>query len=138
MAQQKTAISMGSIERELDMLGKYMPGERSLLHVYGRLLGERLRLLSKIGKPELTPGEFYIAASTLIMGLRIGEDIFAGQRIEFKEGVGFTQEDYDYLVGKIPDIAKVVCPKDFADDVKKTHDGVTRRISSYKNGRPTC
>ena len=132
MAQQKVAISMGPIERELDMLGKYMPGERSLLHVYGRLLAERLRMLSRIGKPELTPGEFYIAASTLVMGLRIGDDIFAGQRIEFKEGVGFTQGDYDYLVGKIPEIAKAACPEDFANDVKKTHDGITSRVNEYK------
>jgi hypothetical protein len=99
------------IKEKLRKLQGYMPGMDETTYEFGKLLADQLN-------PQVLPLGFKNCAELLLYGLKTGVDGYTRQPIKGKL-VGCPEQVYKFLSMMIPDIAEAVCPKEFADEVKK-------------------
>jgi len=106
------AISMEPVKEKLRNLREYMPNHKDITYVFGVYLAEGLI-------PQLSPKEFsYIAVLTLHgLSENINLNGSTGQHIGSKL-MGHSLATYAQLWAQVPQIAKAVCPEDFAKSVR--------------------
>lgn len=104
------ALSMEEAKLKLSQLRIYLPNASSrLLYEYGRFLSEYLN-------PRLVPSGFVIRCELALLDLQNGIHGFTQEPIE-NDLVGCPPIIFTLLRAEIPDIAKAIFPKDFADQV---------------------
>lgn len=115
MSQQK-AISMEPVKEKLRNLKDYMPGGEEFVYNFGKFLADRLN-------PQLISSGFNVAAELALHDLEQGVDGFSKQPI--RNGLeGYPSPVYAALRMQVPDIAKAVCPEEFAKGVKEFYEQV--------------
>jgi len=119
MAEEK-AIAMEPVKEKLRNLRTYMPKAHDGIYTFGQLLAERLN-------PEIVPDGFYLAAELLVDELQKGVDGRSGKKI-INSLTDNPPVVYWVLRREIPNIAKAVCPEDFAAGVKTAYDEVQKRV----------
>lgn len=102
-------ISMEPVKEKLRNLRKYMPSQQDVIYEFGAFLADRLNL-------ELDSQEFHTAAELALSDLQKGVDGFTGNPVQSRL-VGLPFKSYFLLAAKVPQIAKAVCPEDFAKGV---------------------
>lgn len=114
------AISTEPIKKKLRELRQYMPGQPDVIYAFGAYLADKLN-------PKLVPPGFNMAAELALYDLQIGVDSFTGQPIRSRL-VGQQPQIYVHLSMQVPEIAKAVCPKDFAKGVRKFYEQVDAKM----------
>ena len=115
------SISMEPVKEKLRNLHDYMPGQEDLTYRFGAYLAERL-------DSELFPEGFNMAADLALYDLQKGVNGFTGEPIR-SSLVGYPSVIYSILRKQVPNIAKAVCPKDFASEVRDFYEKVNAEIS---------
>ena len=109
------AISTEGMREKLENLRDYMPGEDKTIYEFGGFLASRLN------QEELAPIGFNVTSELALYDLQAGVDGFSQQPI--RNGlVGYPTVIYAMLKMRIPDIAKAVCPEDFAREVWEVNE----------------
>lgn len=114
------AISTEPIKEKLKNLEKYMPEEEDTIYRFGEFLADRLN-------QQLNPLGFNMAAELTLYDLQRGIDGFSGQPIR-NSLVGYPPMIYFLLRMRVPDIAKAVCPEDFAMEVENFQKEVDAKL----------
>ncbi len=104
------AISMEPVKEKLRNLREHMPDETEIVYDFAAYLAERLN-------SELLPQEFNMAAELALYDLETSIDEYSGKPIP-SSLVGHQPITYGLLGMYVPEIAKAVCPEDFANDVR--------------------
>lgn len=110
------AISTEPIKEKLKNLRQYMPGQLDEIYDFAAYLAGRLN-------PQLLPRGFYITAKLALYDLEKDVNGLTGQRIR-STLVGYPSLIYELLRVKIPEIAKAVCPEDFAKGVQEFYEQI--------------
>ena len=108
------AISMEPVKEKLRNLRVHLPQDVESTYQFGEFLADRLN-------PDLVPKGFLLAAQLALCDLSTGVDGYTGEPIIG----GLTGQPpglYRLLEMRIPDIARTVCPVDFAEGVKRAYD----------------
>jgi len=116
----ETTISTRHIKERLINLREYNPGFGPGVYKFAERLANRLHL-------EIVPQGFYIAATLLLEDIKNKVDGITKQPIdpcEIFTSLNKTKLEFlpilvDNIHSMIPEIARAVCPKDFADDVER-------------------
>lgn len=107
----ENAISMEPVKEKLRNLKEYMPGEDQTIYDFGEFLADRLNSI-------VVPRGFYLATELALCDLRAGIGRFGRHQVK-SSLVGYSPVIYDRIGIYIPNIAKAVCPEDFAERVKQ-------------------
>ena len=124
MPLESKAISTEEIKEKLRNLKEYMPGEPEITYDFATYLANRLN-------PKLNPGGFQISAELLLSDMKKGVDSFTRQAMS-RNLAGYPPNLYAILRGTVPDIAKAVCPEDFAKSVKDFYEEVNAKMREEK------
>ncbi len=119
MIKLETAISMEPIKEKLKKLPEIMPGHEQIIYDFGAFLADRLN-------PELVPQGFAMAAELALYDAQKGVDGFTGKPISGRLH-GYPPQLYAVLRMYVPQIAKTVCPEDFAQKVENFQQQVNAR-----------
>lgn len=111
------AINTDEMKKKLQNLREYMPGETRFFYDFGSYLATRLN-------SRLNPIGFNMAAVLTLYDLETGVNGFTGERVPASLS-GMPSVVYGVMATRIPDIARAVCPGDFAKSV----DEVCRQSS---------
>ncbi len=122
MTERLEAISMEPVKDKLKNLKDYIPKGDDFLYDFGAYLADRLN-------PELVPVGFNFACEASIEDLRRGGDYGEHGKVDVPLSLtGYPPAMYGLLRMRIPEIAKAVCPLEFAEEVKKVYDEVNAEI----------
>ena len=124
MATNYLAIPMGPVREKLRNLRDYMPVSQvdDIVYRFGRFLADRLER-----KTELNPAGFNLTIELALRDLQTGTDSYTKQPVP-EDLAGYPQVAYRALRGVIPDIARAVCPEDFAEGVRQVYKDVNERM----------
>ena len=126
MSLETKAISTEEMKEKLRNLKEYMPKEEDVLYSFGRYLAKRLE-----GHPELVPEGFNVTVELALHDLQKGIDGYTQKPIQSRL-VGYPPIIYSLLRMRTPDIAKAVCPEDFAEGVRKMYEEVNAKLREKK------
>lgn len=107
-------ISGEHVQQNLRNLPIHMPDQEQIIYDFCAFLADRLQ-------PELVPQGFVNATELALYDAEQGKDGFTGKTIS-KRLSGYPPQMYRILRMYIPQIAEVVCPKDFSQDVKDIYE----------------
>lgn len=113
-------ISTDGMKEKLRNLKEYMPDQNEVVYAFADYLAGRLN-------PTLVPAGFNIAAQLALYDLDKGVDGFTGKPILSRLS-GYPTTIYAALGMRVPKIAEVVCPEDFAKSVRELHEKVDESL----------
>ncbi|MDO8528629.1 MAG: hypothetical protein Q7S06_01920 [Nanoarchaeota archaeon] len=120
------AISMEPVKAKLKNLREHMKGEYETLYRFASYLADELN-------PELVPEGFNLTCELSLENLRRGGDYGKEGRVAVPSNlVGYPQVIYSFLRMRIPDVAKAVCPPDFAERVIAIYEEVQRMVKEQR------
>jgi len=124
----RTAIDMAPIKEKLRNLQEYMPNQEEQLYDFAKLLADVLN-------PTLYPCGFHLAANFVLYDLETGKDQINGSKSPdyariFNHLSGYPPLVFTFMRMMLPDIAKAVAPKEFADEVQKEQDKLMAFLKS--------
>ena len=115
---------MEPIKEKLKNLREYMPEQEDLVYEFGAYLAQRLN-------PELVSEGFNMAAELALYDLQTGVDGFTGKPL-MNRLVGYPSAIYGFLRFQVPDIAKAVCPEEFAHGVREFQEKVNAKMRELR------
>ena len=108
------AIPMDEVKNKLNNLKEHLPDQEDVIYEFGKFLAGRLN-------PQLNPRGFNLGMELAFYDLQQGVDGFTRKPIEGRLA-GYPSQLYTALSLSAPEIAKAVCPKDFAEEYQKVYD----------------
>lgn len=108
------SISMEPVKEKLKNLPEHMPNKSQIVYDFGVYLADNLNL-------ESIPDGFAIAAVMAIDDIKKGKNRITGKPFSGSLN-SMPSEYYDILRITIQQITEVVCPEDFAKDVKDFYE----------------
>ena len=122
MKLESKAISMEPVKEKLRNLKDYMPKEDNILYDFGKYLADKLN-------PQLIPAGFNLACELAIEDLRREGNYGEHGTVKVPMNLtGYPPQLYSLLRMRIRDIAKAVCPSDFAEQVNKVYEEINAKI----------
>jgi hypothetical protein len=116
----ENAISMVEVKQKLRNLRKYLPDQTDFVYDFASYLAARLN-------PILAPVGFNLTTETVLYDLRKGVSGFSDEPIP-SNLIGYPTQMYAVLGAfTIPQIVDVVCPKEFAEEVRKVQEEVRKK-----------
>ena len=117
------------MKEKLRNLREHMPDQNDQIYSFGAYLADRLN-------PELVPEGFNMAAELALYDLQKGVNGFTGKPIQSRL-VGYPPMIYGILRMQVPEIAKAVCPEDFAKGVIEFYEQVNAEMRKKALGNFT-
>jgi hypothetical protein len=108
-------VSVKEMNDKLKKLKHYFPKEEEIFYNYGKGLAEY------IGETSLTPQGFLMANHLFLYDIAKGVSGYAHKKLP-ENLIGYPPQIYTLLGMRTTDIAKAVCPPDFAAKVIKLHN----------------
>jgi len=114
MALESRASSTQEIKDRLKNLREYFPGQEEITYDFAAYLAERLN-------PEHSPEGFSRAIDLALYTLQKSASRSTSQPVQNRL-IGSAPIVYVFLRTQVPEIADAVCPKEFAQDVRRRYD----------------
>ena len=111
---------MEPVKERLKNLEEYLPGQDQAIYSFGNFLAQRLN-------PKLNPLGFINMYEWVLMDLNKGTS-HPGVPIP-SDLAGYPPQFYAVLRILMLDIAKAVCPEDFAQEVKESYEKAMTKVS---------
>lgn len=105
------SVTVEEMQTRLKELRHYMPGGPRKVYQFAEYLSERL-------DQEVNPEGFYRASVLALVDLGRGVDPYTGNLIR-NDLADSPELILTYIATRVPDIAKAIFPKDFAEGVKE-------------------
>lgn len=115
------AISMMEVGQKLQTPEQFLPGREEVFYGICKYFGERL------GDRELHPLGFIMESQLTAYDLNKGVSGWTGKPVP-AHLTGYPSLIYTLFTVEVPEIAKAVCPEDFAAKVETAYEEISRRM----------
>ena len=126
MTESLEAISMEPVKEKLVNLTTHLPRQDNVFYEFVRYFA------STIKSPKLNAHGFGFKYELALLDLMKGGDYGKYGRVtipaEFSHLIGYPSSFYALLGISLPEIARAVCPPEFAEEVIRVHEEINRKM----------